>query len=137
MRSACNPVRLFDIFVVEHAHSSSENGLSLRVRPPPDQNVSGPASTPAGHFSGDHTGGVTPVPIPNTAVKPARPMIVPLARKSVIAGILYSALDQKFLVQCGIFLRAIPIAPAQYPVRLANAVSPLDFEPRIRLLTNV
>ena len=27
-----------------------------------------------------------PVPIPNTAVKPAGPMIVPLARKSVIAG---------------------------------------------------
>ncbi len=36
--------------------------------------------------SGDHTGGATPVPIPNTAVKPVGPMIVPLARKSVIAG---------------------------------------------------
>ena len=43
---------------------------------------------PPGDFSGDHTGGVTPVPIPNTAVKPVGPMIVPLARKSVIAGIL-------------------------------------------------
>lgn len=37
-------------------------------------------------FSGEYTDGVTPVPFPNTAVKPIRPMIVPLARKSVIAG---------------------------------------------------
>ena len=37
-------------------------------------------------ISGDDTGGAPPVPIPNTAVKPARPMIVPPARKSVIAG---------------------------------------------------
>src|ERR1700733_649664 len=88
----------------------SENGLSLRVRPPPDQNVSGPASTPAGHFSGDHTGGVTPVPIPNTAVKPARPMIVPLARKSVIAGILTleSALDQPRWCRADFLLRLMP-----------------------------
>lgn len=50
--------------------------------------------TPAVRFVGDHTGGVTPVPIPNTAVKPVGPMIVPLARKSVIAGILTTdALD--------------------------------------------
>ena len=40
----------------------------------------------AGRFSGDHTCGATPVPIPNTAVKPAGPMIVHSARKSVIAG---------------------------------------------------
>ena len=45
-------------------------------------------TTPAYNFVGEHTDGVTPVPIPNTAVKPVRPMIVPLARKSVIAGIL-------------------------------------------------
>ena len=32
-------------------------------------------------LSGDHTGGATPVPIPNTAVKTARPMIV-LTRES-------------------------------------------------------
>lgn len=37
-------------------------------------------------LSGDDTCGAPPVPIPNTAVKPAGPMIVPLARKSVIAG---------------------------------------------------
>jgi hypothetical protein len=41
--------------------------------------------------SGDHTGGATPVPIPNTAVKPAGPMIVPQARKSVIAGSISTA----------------------------------------------
>ncbi len=40
-------------------------------------------------MSGDDTGGVTPVPIPNTAVKPVGPMIVPSARKSVIAGLLF------------------------------------------------
>jgi hypothetical protein len=42
-------------------------------------------------MSGDDTGGVTPVPIPNTAVKPVGPMIVPSARKSVIAGLLFEA----------------------------------------------
>lgn len=31
---------------------------------------------PAGRIPGDHTCGATPVPIPNTAVKPAGPMIV-------------------------------------------------------------
>src|SRR5437764_4121727 len=45
------------------------------------------ASPPDARFPGDHTGGATPVPIPNTAVKPAGPMIVPQARKSVIAGV--------------------------------------------------
>jgi hypothetical protein len=44
---------------------------------------------PRGRLSGDHTGGAPPVPIPNTAVKPAGPMIVPLARKSVTAGVLH------------------------------------------------
>ena len=48
----------------------------------------GPAR-PAGRLPGDDTGGATPVPIPNTAVKPAGPMIVPQARKSVIAGVTY------------------------------------------------
>ena len=38
-------------------------------------------SSPAGRFPGDHTCGVPPVPIPNTVVKPARPMIV-LRRES-------------------------------------------------------
>ena len=32
-------------------------------------------------FSGDYTLGVTPVPIPNTAVKPQGPMIVPTSAK--------------------------------------------------------
>ena len=48
----------------------------------------GPAR-PAGRLPGDDTGGATPVPIPNTAVKPAGPMIVPQARKSVIAGVIF------------------------------------------------
>ena len=33
-------------------------------------------NAPAGRLPGDHTRGATPVPIPNTAVKPAGPMIV-------------------------------------------------------------
>ena len=33
-------------------------------------------NAPVGRFPGDHTCGATPVPIPNTAVKPAGPMIV-------------------------------------------------------------
>src|SRR4051812_21989645 len=40
--------------------------------------------TPPRPSSGDDTGGAPPLPIPNTAVKPPGPMIVPLARKSVI-----------------------------------------------------
>jgi len=51
------------------------------------QRPTGAASPPAGRFPGDHTCGAPPVPIPNTAVKPAGPMIVLLARKSVIAGV--------------------------------------------------
>ena len=62
-------------------------------------------TTPAYNFVGEHTDGVTPVPIPNTAVKPVRPMIVPLARKSVIAGILQSGRLELF-VQGVLFLRA-------------------------------
>ena len=38
-----------------------------------------PARPPGGRLPGDHTGGATPVPIPNTAVKPAGPMIAPQA----------------------------------------------------------
>ena len=67
----------------------------------------GRASPPAGHFSGDHTGGETPVPIPNTAVKPARPMIVPLARKSVIAGIFSRSARGKIKPTGGFFLRVV------------------------------
>ena len=54
-------------------------------------------TTPAYNFVGEHTDGVTPVPIPNTAVKPVRPMIVPLARKSVIAGILQTGRLELFV----------------------------------------
>src|SRR4051812_32725804 len=58
-----------------------------RATPPPSPRVTDtepeprPAwpRRPAGRFPGDHTGGAPPVPIPNTAVKPARPMIVPQA----------------------------------------------------------
>ena len=63
-------------------------------------------TTPAYNFVGEHTDGVTPVPIPNTAVKPVRPMIVPLARKSVIAGILQTGRLE--LSSRRLFLRASP-----------------------------
>lgn len=64
-------------------------------------------NTAACGFVGDHTDGVTPVPIPNTAVKPIGPMIVPLVRKSVIAGILQpDALEPPLQ---GVFLCALPL----------------------------
>ena len=63
-------------------------------------------NTAAWRFVGDHTDGVTPVPIPNTAVKPIGPMIVPLVRKSVIAGILQP--DALELPLQGVFLRPAP-----------------------------
>ena len=69
-------------------------GLALRtgfletpcLRSTAPTQAAGVGESPAGRLPGDHTCGETPVPIPNTAVKPARPMIVPQARKSVIAG---------------------------------------------------
>lgn len=66
-------------------------------------------NTAAWRFVGDHTDGVTPVPIPNTAVKPIGPMIVPLVRKSVIAGILQP--DALEIILQGVFLCALPPAP--------------------------
>ena len=42
----------------------------------PSQEMPAAGLTARRRDSGDHTGGVTPVPIPNTAVKPAGPMIV-------------------------------------------------------------
>ena len=42
----------------------------------PGESAAARASQPAGRIPGDHTGGATPVPIPNTAVKPVGPMIV-------------------------------------------------------------
>ena len=64
------------------------------------------ASATLDKISGGFSGGVTPVPIPNTAVKPVRPMIVPLARKSVIAGILQTGRLE--LSSRRLFLRASP-----------------------------
>src|SRR3954470_4854614 len=66
-----------------HRHA---RGNELRMTLHPDHRGRGGLTAPRPD-SGDETGGVPPVPIPNTAVKPARPMIVPPARKSVIAGI--------------------------------------------------
>lgn len=43
---------------------------------PPESSRPAGLNPPAGRFPGDHTRGATPVPIPNTAVKPAGPMIV-------------------------------------------------------------
>ena len=46
--------------------------------------IAGPGgrTRPAGPISGVHTRGATPVPIPNTAVKPAGPRIVPQGAKA-------------------------------------------------------
>jgi hypothetical protein len=63
-----------------------------RLRIPIDHACAG-ADPSGARFPGDQTGGATPVPIPNTAVKPAGPMIVPKARKSVIAGIPHETRD--------------------------------------------
>src|SRR5205085_10923495 len=57
-----------------------------------DQGLGPPTPAGAGAFPhrnghpGAHTRGATPVPIPNTAVKPPGPMVVPHARESVGAG---------------------------------------------------
>jgi hypothetical protein len=76
-------------------------------------------NTAAWRFVGDHTDGVTPVPIPNTAVKPIGPMIVPLVRKSVIAGILQP--DALELTLQGVFL----CAPLPCPSTIAPFFRPL------------
>ncbi len=66
-------------------------GTRLRDRPTAVADAAaGVASSPAGRFPGDDTGGATPVPIPNTAVKPVRPMIVPSSAKVGHRRDLYS-----------------------------------------------
>ena len=76
----------------------------------------GGAVTRRREFPGDHTGGATPVPIPNTAVKPAGPMIVPKARKSDIAGIPHQARPRSEQSQRGRAF-SIPDAPRYELIR--------------------
>lgn len=53
------------------------NKMNHRVSTDPTESSRPPGlNAPDGRFPGDHTCGATPVPIPNTAVKPAGPMIV-------------------------------------------------------------
>lgn len=68
-------------------HGPNEAAPKHKIHKPPNTRQA-VRNIAACRFVGDHTDGVTPVPIPNTAVKPIGPMIVPLVRKSVIAGIL-------------------------------------------------
>lgn len=92
-------------------------------------------NTAAWRFVGDHTDGVTPVPIPNTAVKPVGPMIVPLARKSVIAGILQP--DALELPLQGVFSCAPPTLPSTdrgiFPPPALHRPDPENPGPRGRL----
>ena len=55
--------------------SVSEYAVDVSTRPTESSRPAG-LNPPAGRLPGDHTRGATPVPIPNTAVKPAGPMIV-------------------------------------------------------------
>ena len=80
--------------------------------------AAGGAHRPPGRLPGAHAGGATPVPIPNTAVKPAGPMIVPQARKSVIAGILPTPTQPP------------PRAESLDPGRLCLRAHPCDSLPR-------
>jgi hypothetical protein len=61
---------------------------STRIHLPIQQGQAGEYA--AWFFTGDYIGKVTPVPIPNTAVKLSEPMIVPTSAKVGIAGFLNS-----------------------------------------------
>lgn len=99
-------------------HGPNEKGSETHIHKPPNT-CQAVRNTAAWRFVGDHTDGVTPVPIPNTAVKPIGPMIVPLVRKSVIAGILQP--DALELPLQGVFL----CAPLPCPRAIAAFFRPL------------
>ncbi len=90
------PLRRHPIGATVFDFSKAWRMSSLRPSLGPGKLAAGPdcigatgVKAPGVPLPGDDTGGATPVPIPNTAVKPAGPMIVPLARKSAIAGLIY------------------------------------------------